>query len=52
MRSAKVPIFPIYLMRHVRDRGPNYKTLVGVRVIHTLITPDKILGYRVNLFSL
>jgi len=29
--SAKVPIFPLYLMRHERDRGPKFETPVDVR---------------------
>jgi len=30
LQSAKVPIFQLYPMRHVRDRGLNYKTVVDV----------------------
>jgi len=35
--SAKVHIFPLYLMMHVRDGRGYYKTLVDVRVIHRSI---------------
>lgn len=48
--SAKGPISALYLMRHMSDERPNYKTPVDVRGIHTPITPDQNLGYRVNLF--
>lgn len=42
--SAQVPIFPLYLIRHVRDKEQNYQTPVDILVIHTPITCDKILG--------
>jgi len=42
--SAQVPIFPLYLIRHVRDEEPNYQTPVDILVIHTPITCDQILG--------
>jgi len=35
---AKVHMFPLYFMTHVRDGGPNYKTSVNVQFIHTPIT--------------
>ena len=33
--SAKVHIFPLSLMRHVRDGGPKYKTRLTVYPIYT-----------------
>src|SRR5207302_2462557 len=42
--SAKVHISPLYLMGHVRDRGPNYKTQVVAFIVHVPVTPDKIRG--------
>ena len=33
--SAKVHLFPLYLMRHVRDRGPKYKTRLAVYLVHS-----------------
>ena len=42
--SAKVHISPLYLMGHVRDGGPNYKTQVVAFLVHVRVTPDKIRG--------
>ena len=33
--SAKIHLFPPYLMRQVRDRGPNYKTRLTVDLVHS-----------------
>ena len=33
--SAKIHLFPLYLMRHVRDWGPKYKTRLTVDFVHS-----------------
>ena len=35
LSSAKIHLFPLYLMRHVRDRGPKYKTRLTVDLVHS-----------------
>lgn len=50
LTSAKVLIFPLYLMRHVRDGGPNCKTPADAWVIHNQITFDQIWAYRSIVF--
>ena len=44
--SAKLNISFLYFMRHVGDRGQNYKTHVVVQIVYSSITPDYIQGYR------
>src|SRR5437879_4435565 len=42
--SAQVHISPLYLMGHVRDGGPNYKTQVVAFLVHVPVPLDKIRG--------
>jgi len=44
--SAKGHISSLYLLRHVGDRGQNYKTQVFARIVYSSITPDYVKGSR------
>ena len=49
--SAKVLISSLYLLRHLGDRGQNYKTQVVVRIVYSSMTPDHVKSYGVSFFS-